>query len=224
MSGIPRMAATSLVSDHAYRVLEQAIFSGELPSGSPLRVREMADLAGTSAMPVRDAIRRLEEAGLAVRTPHKGSVVRDFTIAELIDIYSVRTILEKEGARLGAMRVTAADVRAMWSTLKEMDAAVADARVSDALDADEELLRTLYTAGGNDALVREIETLWRQCRPYKVFGASVAIRNGDQSLWDPQPKILAAAIDRDTDLAVQITEESLLAARRRLEALDRLNR
>jgi DNA-binding GntR family transcriptional regulator len=74
----------TLVADQVYEVLENAILTGSLGSGSPLRVRDLASMVGTSVMPVREAIRRLEEAGLATRIPHKGAAVRTFTVTELM--------------------------------------------------------------------------------------------------------------------------------------------
>lgn len=215
------MVTPALVGDQVYEVIEHAIFSGHLPGGSRLRVRDLAALAGTSVMPVRDAIRRLEEAGLAVRTPHKGAIVREFTVAELIDIYSVRMLLEAEAARAGAARLSSEGVARMRAALNDMQKAVAEGRVSDALDADEDLLRTLYEAGGNPVLVSVIESLWKQCRLYKVIGATTAIENSDSSLWEAQPLILAAAASHDVQRTVEATEQSLVSARRRLEG--RLN-
>ena len=142
------MITPALVADQVHEAIERAIFSGELPSGSRLRVRDLAAMVGTSVMPVRDAIRRLEEAGLAVREPHKGAVVREFTIAELLNIYSVRTLMETEAARQGAPKVSPTDLDRMESALASMRSAVEDRRVSDALDADEDFLRILYSAGG----------------------------------------------------------------------------
>lgn len=215
------IATPSLVSDQVYDVIEHAIFTGQLTGGSRLRVRDLAAMAGTSVMPVRDAIRRLEEAGLAVRTPHKGAVVREFTIVELLDIYRVRTLLETEAARLGASKVAPEGVDRMRSALERMQTAVQERRVVDALDADEELLRVLYTASGNAVLVAVIEGLWKQCRLYKLIGASAAFDSHDNTLWEPQPMILAAVTDGDTAAVVEATEHSLLSARRRLE--ERLN-
>lgn len=211
----------TLVADQVYDVIERAILSGELPAGSRLRVRNLAEMVGTSIMPVRDAIRHLEEVGLAERTPHKGAVVRDFSVHELIDIYRVRTVLEIEGARVGATRVTADGLAVMERDLAEMRRAVEEKRISDALDADERVLRTLYAAGDNPVLVNMIEMLWKQCRYYKVMGATVAVDKDDNTLWEPQPLIFEAAKAGDAEAAARITEESLLSAQKRLE--DRLN-
>ncbi|MFD1210550.1 GntR family transcriptional regulator [Arthrobacter sp. GCM10027362] len=213
-----RTVTPTLVADQVYDVLRNAILTGELAGGTPLRVRDVAEMVGTSVMPVREAIRRLEEAGLATRlAAHRGAVVREFTVAELIHIYAVREILEVEAARRGAPNVDDEDIARMEAACARMQKAVAEGRVWDALDDDEDLLRTLYSAAGNPVLMDSIENLWLQCRPYKVIGATEAIANNDGSLWTPQPAILAAAKARDTAAAAALTEESLASARRRLE-------
>jgi DNA-binding GntR family transcriptional regulator len=207
----------TLVADQVYEVLENGILSGSLASGSPLRVRDLAALVGTSVMPVREAIRRLEEAGLATRTPHKGAVVRTFTVAELIHIYDVRTILEVEAATKGAAHVSTADLKRMDDSCRKMHQAIQDGRVVDALDLDEEVLRTLYAASGNPVLVSSIEQLWLQCRPYKVIGATEALAKNDNSLWTPQPALVQALTSGNTAAVPIITTDSLSSAVRRLE-------
>lgn len=215
----PALAVTpALVADQVYEALRTAILTGELAGGSPLRVRDVAAMVGTSVMPVREAIRRLEETGLATRVAaHRGAIVRQFTVEELIHIYEVRTTLEIEAARRGAANVTDADITRMEAACSRMQKAVAEHRVWDALDDDEDLLRTLYSAGGNPVLMDVIETLWLQCRPYKVIGATEAMDHDDASLWTPQPAILEAARARDVKAATKLTKQSLASARQRLE-------
>lgn len=218
MSSIALAVTPTLVADQVYEALRNAILTGELAAGSPLRVRDVAAMVGTSVMPVREAIRRLEETGLATRVAaHKGAVVREFTVTELIHIYEVRATLEVEGARRGTANIDEAGLARMETACIRMQQAVTDGRVSDALDDDEDLLRTLYSAGGNPVLMNVIETLWLQCRPYKVIGATEAIAQNDSSLWTPQPAILEAARAGDVRAATTITKQSLASARRRLE-------
>lgn len=217
MSSTALAVTPTLVADQVYEALRNAILTGELAAGSPLRVRDVAAMVGTSVMPVREAIRRLEETGLATRIAHKGAVVREFTVAELIHIYEVRATLEIEAARKGTAKIDDAGLARMGAACVRMQQAVAEQRVSDALDDDEDLLRTLYSAGGNPVLMTVIETLWLQCRPYKVIGATEAIAKNDASLWTPQPAILEAARAGDVSAATAITKQSLASARRRLE-------
>ena len=203
-----RPVTPTLVADQVYEVLENRILTGSLASGSPLRVRDLAATVGTSVMPVREAIRRLEEAGLATRIPHRGAVVRTFTVAELIHIYDVRITLEVKAAAKGARHVSAAGLKRMEASCRKMQLAVEEGRVVDALDLDEDVLRTLYAASGNPVLVSTIEQLWLQCRPYKVIGAT---------LWSPQPALIRALATGDTAAVSTITADSLSGALRRLE-------
>lgn len=217
MSIFSQQAKPTLLANQVYDVLSNAIFTGELAGGSRLRVRDLADMVGTSVMPVRDALRRLEENGLVVTLPHKGARVREFTIAELINIYEVRTLLEVKATRKGVVRATEDDLEIMSAACERMHVAVEQGRVNDALDEDEVILRQLYRAGGNPVLTDTIETLWAQCRAYKVIGATVAIQAHDNSLWTPPAALVAAVRARDVQLAVSITHDSVASAQRRLE-------
>ncbi len=213
-----RGVAPMLVVDQVYEILASDIFSGRLPGGTRLTIRDIAEQVGTSVMPVRGAIRQLVENRLAISQPHRGARVREFTHRELLQIYEVRTILEVEATRQGAPAITHADLKEMRLACGRLDTAIAHGLVNDALDEDEIFLRRLYRAGGNAVLSETIESLWVQCRPYKVMGARAAMQNHDTSMWEVLP-ILADALEAgNTELAIEITRESVAAARRRLEA------
>lgn len=215
--GVHENVNQTLVADQVYEILAKRIFDGELAAGDRLPVRDLAEQVGTSVMPVREAIRLLVKNGLAVTLPHRGARVREFTVHELLDLYEVRTLLEVEAARQGAAAIDDAGLAAMSAACERMYRAVVLGDVTEALDEDENLLRQLYRAGGNDVLVETIEALWVQCRPYKVIGARVAIDGRDSSLWTPQPALIEALREGDAERAVTITHDSLLSARQRLE-------
>ena len=138
--------------------------NGSLPAGARLRVRDLADQVGTSVLPVREAIRRLEEAGLAERSPHKGAVVKALTLEELVLVYNVRRLLEVEAARLGAARIRPEDCDKMQAEYDLMRTAIAEGRVVDILDHDEALLTVLYSAAANPVLLEMIRMMWYRCR------------------------------------------------------------
>lgn len=214
---VSRLEEPSLLTDRVFSAIHDAIMSGELPAGARLRVRDLALQVGTSVMPVREAIRRLEEAGLAERVPHKGAVVKGLTHAELAHVYDVRILIEAEAAARGAAAVTPEDCARMWQRCDDIAHAVADGRIVDALNHDEALLATLYAAGGNPVLLGMIRGLWQRCRPYKIVGARRALESSDGTLWSFQPRIVAAAREHDAAAAAAVTRESLLSAQARIE-------
>lgn len=213
-----KRAEPTLLTDQVYAMIHEAIMNGDLPAGTRLRIRDLAAQVGTSVMPVREAIRRLEEAGLAERVPHKGAVVKDLTLAELVHVYDVRRLLEVEAARLGSQRISRADVARMRNEYKLMRTAIAERRVVAYLDHDESLLTILYEAAGNPVLVQTIQTLWEHCRAYKIMGARAALdAPGDDSLWRYQHRLVAAARDNDGDAGAAANNDSLIDATARIK-------
>ncbi|QSE95626.1 GntR family transcriptional regulator [Rhodococcus pseudokoreensis] len=215
-----KRAEPTLLTDQVYSMIHESIMNGDLPAGARLRVRDLAEQVGTSVMPVREAIRRLEEAGLAERVPHRGAVVKGLTLAELVHVYDVRRLLEVEAARLGAERISAEDCDRMQAEFALMRAAVDEGRVVALLDHDEALLSILYEAAANPVLLQTIRNLWNHCRAYKIVGAQGSLDSGgDDPLWRFQERLVAAARDRSGDFAAAVNEESLLDATDRIKAL-----
>ena len=209
----------TLLTDRVYAALHEAIMSGELPAGSRLRIRDIAAQVGTSVMPVREAIRRLEESGLAEREPHKGAIVKGLTLAELVHVYDARRLLEGEAAKLGAERISLADCARMEAECELMIEAIREGRVIDYLDHDEALLGILYAASGNPVLVNLIRSLWQHSRAYKIVGASGTLgKASTESLWSYQQELLAAARAQDGAASLATSNRSLEAATERIRA------
>ena len=210
----------SLVTDRVYGAIREAIRSGEIAAGSRLRLRDLAAQLGTSPMPVREAIGRLEQNGLVVRVPHRGAVVADLTPVELAHVYDTRLLLEAEATRLGTLAVDAADLARMRTADDRMRAAVLAGRAGEALDRDEELLSVLYAAGGNPVLLGLVEDLWQRCRAFKLLGTDVVDPlRPDEGAWSTQRRLLAAVEAGDPDAAVAVTRESLEWSKRRIRTM-----
>jgi DNA-binding GntR family transcriptional regulator len=207
---LSKLEERALLTDRVFDAIRASIMNGEMPAGHRLRVHDLAAQVGTSIMPVREAIRRLEEAGLAERQPHKGAVVKGLTLSELVHVYDVRRLLEVEAARLGAATVAAGDVDRMEHEYAAMRTAIDDKRAIAMLDHDEAFLTILYEASGNPFLVNAIRALWEQCRSYKIVGAHATLNADDQApLWTYQAQLLEAARDNAPELAARVNGESL---------------
>lgn len=75
--------------------MKMLIVSGDLAAGSRLTEIKLAEALGISRGPLREAIRELVDLGLVVSKPYKGLFVRDITLKDLNEIYSLRTALEQ---------------------------------------------------------------------------------------------------------------------------------
>ncbi|ODR21298.1 GntR family transcriptional regulator [Mycolicibacterium porcinum] len=216
---LPKLEPSTRVGDQVFEAIHAAIISGELPAGHRLRIRDLAADLGTSVMPVREAIARLQEIGLAESLPYRGAVVKDFSYQELLDLYAARSLLEVEATVLGAGRVSPDDVARMRDELAAMDAALVQSDAVGYLDRDEDFLAIVYAAAGNRVLLEMIRMLWNRCRAYKVVGAERELESGDPSpLLQYQKSLLDAIESGDVELAGRITAQSLEAATERIRA------
>jgi len=74
--------------------LHDEILNGDLAPGTRLRQEEIAERFGSSRLPVRDALRRLEADGLVTIVSNSGAWVSKLNYQECNDAYEVRERLE----------------------------------------------------------------------------------------------------------------------------------
>lgn len=214
---LQKIDSTTRVADQVFDVLLGGVLSGHFSEGDRLRIRNLADELGTSVMPVREAIRRLEEMGLAEAVPYRGAVIKRLTREELLNLYEVRRLVEIEAARLGASNIRPTEVARLKQELGSMEQAVADKRPVEYLDHDENLLMVVYRASGNPVLTETIRSLWHRCRSYKIVGANKELDTGDPgNLSVHQKALVQAAESGDGPLAADVTAASIDAAIERI--------
>lgn len=216
---LARIEPSQRVGDQAFDAIHDAIMSGEYRAGRRLQIRQLAEELGISVMPVREAIKRLEELGLVETFPYRGAVVKQFTPEELLQLYAVRRLLEVEATRLGAGQVAPEQIPTLWSIHERMTTALANDEVVGYLDLDEELLAEIYEQSGNVVLVDSIRTLWSRCRSYKIVGVRRELDSGNAgALLSYQRELVDAVAASDVERAARITSESLDAATARIRA------
>ena len=99
------------LADQAYLSIREEILRGRLRPGAPLSRRRLARELGMSVVPVADALRRLEEAGLVESRSRAGTRVRVPSESDVKNLYELREALESQSARLFTQRATAASDR-----------------------------------------------------------------------------------------------------------------
>lgn len=196
--------------------LQEAILTGELAPGAPLRLEDLARSLGMSISPVREAVRRLETLGLAAHVPHRGARVTELAIEDLHDTYEARLALETLAVRRAAARFTADDEQRASACLREYASSDrrGDARAARRAHADFHF--ALYAASGSEWLVRLIRPAWENCERYRALslsGRSLRQRRAEHE------DILCACVHHEPDeaaerLRVHLSLTANLVARR----------
>jgi DNA-binding GntR family transcriptional regulator len=91
--------------DRLAATIQARVLSGEFASGSRLRQESLATEFGVSRTPVREALRKLQAAGIVQLEPHRGARVRRPSAREVREAYEVRAELEGLAAALASGRM-----------------------------------------------------------------------------------------------------------------------
>jgi len=92
-------------AERAYATVRDGILRGVYAAGSRLTEQELAQAAGVSRTPVREALRRLHAEGLVNFEPNHGAVVAAFELEDAEEIFELRALLEPISAQRAAERV-----------------------------------------------------------------------------------------------------------------------
>ncbi len=191
---------TLSLGERAYRRLRESIVHGMLPAGRKISERGLATQLGISAQPVREALRRLEQDGMVVTLPRRGTVVAEVGPAQLAELGRIRAALEGVAAALAAERMDPQALVALGAVVARMKAGTV-ASATDALDeANEEFHALIHRATGNLFLMRSLASL----RAYDTLGRHRAVGSTPRDLpraLAEHKAIVAAFRKRDPVLA-----------------------
>lgn len=154
--------------DEVLSTLRQALVSGSFAAGERIREVELAARLGVSRGTLREALRHLEQEGLVVTTPHRGTFVVNPTEDEIKDIYGLRIALESYAVEQAAHLVTAEDLAAIQSVVDDFNALSSTGRAALAprLGLDLHFHELLCEASGNARLLRTWNEL---CAPIRLL-------------------------------------------------------
>jgi DNA-binding GntR family transcriptional regulator len=106
--------------DRIEKAILQALSTGDLKPGDQVNEAEIARQAGISRGPVREAIQHLVGEEILVSYPHKGTFVAEWTSKDILEIYSMRALLESYAARLAVQTMTAEQLDELCSIIEKM--------------------------------------------------------------------------------------------------------
>lgn len=158
------------LSELATRYLRDAILDGRLRPGTRLRQEAIARELGASRIPVREALRTLENEGLVNLTPRSGARVARLDYAEHAELYRIREELEPLALAESTPHLSD-EALAQLRTLKRQIEQSRDPAVWLVLDRHFHLAS--YAAAPMSRLLKMIEGFWNTTQQYRRVYYSV---------------------------------------------------
>ena len=205
--GIQKLAAP--LRQQVLDSLRQSIISGRLAPGARLTERELTEMLGVSRTVVREALRQLESEGLVAIVPNKGPVVRELSLGEAKDLYSIRAVLEGFAARLCAEKADDTHIKRLNEALDRVVAAYSSGDANLVLETKNGLYAVLFAGADSETLSSMLNTLHARIWRWRALGLTHPDRSEDRSRESIAnlKAVLNAIRKRDGDGAERIMRE-----------------
>ncbi len=178
--------------------LRELLLQGVLKPGTRIDQAELAASFGVSTVPVREALLRLQSAGLVEVIPHRGVFVAEVSVEELLDIYTTRELLEEQAARLAAANLTESAVGQLEQLANRMQTAASRKQLDDLLALNREFHFTIYRAAKRRHLLQLIEQLWDLSTRYAHLQLHAVPDRASEALYEIR-SIVSACERKDAD-------------------------
>ena len=154
--------------DVVFNTLREAILKGDLKPGERLMELQLASKLGVSRTPIREAIRMLEQEGLAVTTPRKGAEVAKMTLKDMEDVLEIRDALDELAVRIACQKISDEQLKQLEDMKELFEKSTQTGNVKKIAEADVTFHDVIYEATGNPKLVTLLNNLREQVYRHRV--------------------------------------------------------
>ncbi|GAB1360507.1 GntR family transcriptional regulator [Porphyromonadaceae bacterium] len=197
--------------DGVFNALRHMITTQKIKVGERLDYKELGSLLKVSRVPIREAVQRLEAAGLLDVKKSVGTYVVELSAQEIKDIFGFRLMLETQSLREGFDRISIKKLKNLKSIFNEEAGSVKrdpEYLTTDGIkEADEEFHNLIIECAAS----RVISRLYKQ-----IEGFILILRNLNRREYISSQEhvaIIDAILAKDLDAALDLLSRHLCSVR-----------
>ncbi|MHA5498434.1 GntR family transcriptional regulator [Pseudomonas aeruginosa] len=194
--------------------LRERILNGEFKGGEPLVQEAIAAEYGVSRMPVREAFRQLEAAGLIASQIHKGAVVTSIPAEQISELFDLRALLECQLLEHSIPNMTEEHLAATRDILARLEDAYHRKDVASWGALNWEFHRSLYAGANRVQTLSILQGINVQTDRY--IRLQLLLTDALEDAEAEHREILRLCEARDTERAVLYLRKHILDAGRNL--------
>lgn len=159
--------AHETMSRRVYNDLRELLMSGQLQPGEKLTLKALSMALGTSAMPIREAMRQLGAEMALEFLPNRSVRVPVMSKARFRELLLVRSSLESLAIEQAVLHMSEAELTQAESAAERFASAMGAKtfNVARVIQSNKDLHFAIYRAARMPTLLSMIETLWLQVGP-----------------------------------------------------------
>lgn len=185
--------------------LREAIVSGQIKIGAHLNESDIAKQMGVSRIPIREALRKLEQEGLIERIPNKGSFVISFTEQDVREVFSLRASLECMSFEWAIPKLTPQDIQYLKELVAQQAQAVLNKDYSTLSQLDMRFHEYICIKADHSRLLKSWYEQHAQCQMLLNIRFRHLAEYTPESVIRDHSRILSAIENKDIFAAIELT-------------------
>lgn len=194
--------------------LESLILSGQLGPGEPINEKAFAERSAVSRGPIREACRRLEQAGLVTIIPNRGVFVRKLEPKDAVEICDIRAVLSGFAGRTLAASITPAQLADLSDMTARMETVARSGNAQAFYPINAEFHAAIFGFAGNDRLCEMYAAISKELHLFRWRAMLVSpdLANSNQE----HIEIVEALKNNDATAASQRMESHAISVKNRI--------
>lgn len=189
-----------------------SIFANEIKPGEWLRQEQLAQKYGVSQTPVREALQDLLSEGIVERIPYRGIRVVEFTVADLLDLYSVRAVAEGLAARYAAENITPDEFQELEHAFKDLEQNSIEHNLVEHRRLHRQFHQLIHASSRHAYLIRTLNQMWNTFPTMMLSNFAQTAENpvGRGTAATAEHRVIVDAIkNRDSKLAERLMRQHI---------------
>jgi len=200
--------------DVAYKGIRSSILNGEFEPGMQLKLQNLGNRYSISLIPVREALRVLEAEGLVESVRNKGARVAPISMADALDVYRLRLILETAALKMAFEHVDDELIKTLQQYQRSMRETFSKNR-NDYLSLHQKLHFGIYNRSGSKWTVKILGLLWSHSERWRKLSLAKIDLNAPT---EDHSDIIVALRERNLAAACTALEHHILVSVKSLES------
>ena len=209
------------VQQEVVDLIRQAIVAGKLELGQHLTETSLSEMMAVSRIPIREALRQLEQEGLVMRYNNRGCFVTDFSEEDVREVFSLRSSLECMSIEWAAPRMKAGDFVTLRKMIEDQSQAAQEHDFAKLASLDMRFHEFICEKAQHSRLLKEWHALHAQCQMLLNRRFQALSDYTPETVSEDHKEILDAIERQDTATAIRLTKE--ISNRVELECIETLH-
>lgn len=194
------------VEKEVVTALREAIISGKLDFGTHLTEAELSSQMAVSRIPIREALRMLEQEGLVIRLPNRGCFVITFSPQDVEEVFSLRAALESMSFERAMNELEEADFAALQQIIRKQEESILAGDYASLANSDMQFHEYILRKTNHSRLVKAWYEQHALCRMLLNLRFRVWAEYTPATVLDDHKNLLQTLRNKDTLAAINLTK------------------